>query len=202
MSDRFLDKAYSASDSAEALYDAWAATYDAELGENGYVTPARCAKALAAHSRDLAAPILDFGCGTGLSGLALKLAGFETLDGVDVSADMLKGAAAKDIYRTLSQIAPSTPLTHPKGHYAAITCIGVIGTGAAPVEVFDLVMDGLATGGLTVLSLNDHALAEPRFEAKLASYTDTGRAQLLFQDYGPHIPGINLNANVYVLEKT
>ena len=86
--------------------------------------------------------------------------------------------------------------------FIAITCIGVIGTGAAPVEVFDLVMDGLATGGLTVLSLNDHALAEPRFEAKLASYMSTGRAKLLFQDYGPHIPGINLNANVYVLEKT
>ena len=76
----FLDKVYAARDAASTrdLYDDWAATYDAEIGDNGYATPGRCAEALKQFSQDLSQPVLDFGCGTGLSGLALRLAGCET----------------------------------------------------------------------------------------------------------------------------
>ena len=96
---KFLDKAYKARDAAStrALYDDWAASYEAEVAENGYATPARCAEALKGQTADMSAPILDFGCGTGLSGLALKLAGFETIDGVDLSAEMLEGARSKSV---------------------------------------------------------------------------------------------------------
>ncbi|MGB1179935.1 MAG: methyltransferase type 11, partial [Lentibacter algarum] len=62
MTDRFLDKAYGTIGDTRDLYAAWAKSYDQELGEGGYATPARCAEALAKHSRDLTAPILDFGC--------------------------------------------------------------------------------------------------------------------------------------------
>ena len=84
MTEKFLDKAYQARDAASTrtLYDDWSASYDAEVSENGYATPKRCAEALASFTQDMSAPILDFGCGTGLSGLALKLAGFEVIDGV------------------------------------------------------------------------------------------------------------------------
>ena len=84
MTDKFLDKVYDArtADETRELYDAWSASYEAEVAENGYATPGRCAEALAKHLTDKDAPILDFGCGTGLSGLALKLAGFTTIDGV------------------------------------------------------------------------------------------------------------------------
>jgi len=202
MTDKFLDKAYGTTGDTRDLYSAWAKSYDEELGSNGYATPERCAKALAKHSKDKSAPILDFGCGTGLSGLALKLAGFEVIDGVDVTEDMLKVAAEKQIYRNLTQIEPGKPLPHAPGAYSAITAIGVIGTGAAPVSVFDLIMKGLAKGGLTVVSLNDHALEDPNFEGKLNEYLDCGSARLLHKEYGPHITAINLNSNVYVLEKT
>ncbi|MEL7154480.1 MAG: hypothetical protein AAFN51_11950, partial [Pseudomonadota bacterium] len=65
----FLDKVYDARDASEtrALYDDWAASYDAEVAENGYATPGRCAEALKQHLSDPSASILDFGCGTGLS---------------------------------------------------------------------------------------------------------------------------------------
>ncbi len=201
MTDKFLTKAYETAGDTRDLYAAWAKSYDDELGRNGYVTPERCAKALAKHSKDMHAPILDFGCGTGLSGLALKLAGFDVIDGADVTQDMLDGAKAKQLYRNLSLIEPGADLTHTPGTYAAITAIGVIGTGAAPISVFDIIMKGLAKGGLTVLSFNDHALEDPYYEGKLNEYLDCGAAQLLHKSYGPHIPGINLNSNVYVLEK-
>ena len=203
MTQRFLDKAYSARtpDETRVLYDDWAASYEAEVAENGYATPPRCAAALAERTKDMTAPILDFGCGTGLSGLALKAAGFETIDGVDLSADMLRQAHDKGLYRSLTQIEGGAPLSHAPGTYAAIAAIGVIGAGAAPIEVFDMLMEVLTSGGYLVLSFNDHALEDPANEARLTAWTDRGAAILRFQEYGDHLPGIDLKSNVYVLEK-
>lgn len=198
---KFLSQVYDLAtpEATRTLYDDWSASYDAEIAENGYATPARIAEALARHAPDSTVPILDFGCGTGLSGVALKLAGFTVIDGADLSADMLKGAAEKSVYRELWQVEPGADI--PRG-YAAITATGVIGIGAAPPEVFDTIMAALAPGGLFALSFNDHALAAPEFEGRLRSYTESGGAQLLFQEYGAHLPGIDLKSNVYVVEKT
>jgi predicted TPR repeat methyltransferase len=200
MSNGFLSKAYQSQD-ARQLYDDWAASYDAEVGENGYATPGRCATALRAQMADPTLPILDFGCGTGLSGLALRLAGFTNIDGLDLSAEMLEQAAKKSLYRSLTQVEAGQRLSHTPGTYAAICAIGVIGTGAAPISVFDILMGGLAPGGLLVFSFNDHALRDPVHEAKLQSYLTTDRAQILFQEYGDHLPGQNLNSTVYIIEK-
>ncbi|MEM6342097.1 MAG: methyltransferase domain-containing protein [Pseudomonadota bacterium] len=200
---KFLDKVYDARDGGEtkALYDEWAASYDAEVTENGYVTPDRCARALKAQGADLKAPILDFGCGTGLSGLALRLAGFERIDGVDLSREMLAEAEAKSVYRNLSLItAGDNPVRKP-GTYNAIAAIGVIGAGAAPISVFDTLMKALGPGGKLVFSFNDHALADKANEGRLAEWMDCGAARLLHREYGPHLTKADLNANVYVVEK-
>ncbi|MEP1354923.1 MAG: methyltransferase domain-containing protein [Tateyamaria sp.] len=198
---KFLDKAYTARDAASTrvLYDDWAASYEAEVGEHGYATPGRCADALKHYADDMRAPLLDFGCGTGLSGLALKLAGFETIDGVDLSAEMLEGAHAKGVYRHLDQIEAGAEL--PRKHYALCAAIGVIGAGAAPIEVLHILMRALPRDGKLVFSFNDHALEEPANEAGVAEWTDCGAARMLFKEHGSHLPGIGLKSNVYVLEK-
>jgi len=203
MAQDFLDRVYKArtADETRTLYDDWSATYDAEVTENGYATPPRCAVALA---RFVAsdAPILDFGCGTGLSGLALRGAGFTTIDGVDLSPEMLARARDRGLYRSLRQIAANEPLGVTPGDYAAIAAIGVIGAGAAPIAVFDRLMEALAPGGHLVLSFNDHALADRANEARLADWVSAGRARMAWREYGPHLPARNLNSNVYVLERT
>ena len=67
------------------LYADWAANYDGDLAKAVYCTPSRIAAALIkVTARD--AKVLDFGCGTGLSGKAMQSAGFSNLEGVDVSA--------------------------------------------------------------------------------------------------------------------
>ena len=199
----FLDKAYEARDAASTrdLYDNWAASYDAEVAANGYVTPGRCAEALKSVTRNMRAPILDFGCGTGLSGLALKLAGFDVIDGLDLSADMLEGAAAKRLYRNLEQIEADADLPFAKGTYTNMAAIGVIGAGAAPISVLHVLMRSLNTGGKLVFSFNDHALEDPVNEAGVAEWTDCGAARLVFKDYGPHLPALNMNSTVYIIEK-
>ncbi|WP_371223981.1 class I SAM-dependent DNA methyltransferase [Roseovarius sp. 2305UL8-3] len=203
MSEKFLDRIYqdASPDGGKDLYDVWAATYEAEVAENGYATPGRVAEALRAHVKDPSAPLLDFGCGTGLSGLALQLAGFTTIDGMDPSEEMLVRAREKGLYRSAIQIDPNDPEPIPAGAYSAITCIGVIGTGAAPASTFDLVMKALPKDGLLALSLNDHALAEKIYEAAMCSWLDCGAARLLFKEYGDHLPGQNMKSNVYIIEK-
>lgn len=200
---KFLDAAYgqTSPEGLRAFYDDWAASYDAEVGENGYVTPRRVATAMAAHV-PAATPVLDYGCGTGLSGLALREAGFDSLDGLDPSEEMLAGARAKQIYRHLGVIDPADPSPLPIDTYAAITCIGVISTGAAPPETLHQVMEALQAGGHLGLSFNDHALEDPAYPAALDHWLETGRAQLLFKEHGAHLPGRNLKSTVYIVQKT
>ncbi len=203
MTQQYLNKVYDARDADETrvLYDAWSASYEAEVAKNGYVTPDRCAQALARFTEDQTVPILDFGCGTGLSGLALKMAGFATIDGLDLSPEMLAQAKAKRLYRKLTVIEADAPLPVELADYAAIAAIGVIGAGAAPISVFDDLMTGLRKGGLLVLSLNDHALQDRANEARICEWVDCAAARLHFRESGPHLPGIGLKSNVYVLEK-
>lgn len=201
MAEEFFDKVYGLRNAGETrdFYDRWSQQYDDDLARAGYATPGRTARALADQMQDLTQPILDFGCGTGVSGAALRDAGFTAIDGVDPAANMLDQARAKGHYRNLRVIEPGAAV--PAG-YAAIAAIGVIGCGAAPVSVFDQIMATLAPGGLFALSYNDHALEVPDYEAKLHSYTTTGKARLLVEEYGPHLPKLDINSKVYVLEKT
>ena len=94
-SEGFLGTAYDLETGEQTLdhYQRWAGTYDQEVGVDiGYAQPARCAAAMArvAGSSD---HVLDVGCGTGLSGVALRDAGFTRLDGCDFSPPMLERAA-------------------------------------------------------------------------------------------------------------
>ncbi|OSQ52141.1 class I SAM-dependent DNA methyltransferase [Marivita geojedonensis] len=204
MSKSYLDKVYDVKGAEEtrALYDAWSESYEAEIAENGYATPKRCAEALSAALPDKDAPILDFGCGTGLSGIALRQAGFTCIDGVDLSPDMLAKAKDKSLYRSLTVIDAGDPPPGDAGTYTAITAIGVIGSGAAPLSVLDQLCAALVPGGLVCFSFNDHTLEDPAFENRVTALVADGTLRMINRDYGPHLPARNINSAVYVLEKT
>lgn len=192
-------------DSAEAtqrFYDEWADSYDAEVTQNGYVTPGRCAAALAEFATDQTAPMLDIGCGTGISGGALRSAGFTTIDGCDFSAEMLERAKAKGHYRTLTNTNLEDPFPFEKGVYTNLAAIGVLNPGHAPAQTLDEVLNLLEPDGLFVFSLNDHALADKTYEARINEHLDCANAELLFREYGDHLPNIDLKSSVYVLRKT
>ncbi|ATG43287.1 Methyltransferase domain protein [Phaeobacter piscinae] len=204
MSDKFLDKAYGLETPEATLdhYNQWAASYDAEIADNGYATPGRIAAALAEVQSDMSEPVLDFGCGTGLSGLALRRQGFQTIDGMEPSGEMLEQARAKGAYRHLTQIEVTETQPIAKGAYRLITGCGVLGTGAAPPAVFDMIMHALPQSGLFVFSYNDHALEDPAYTGKLNEWLDCSAARLLSREHGDHLPGIDLKSTVYVIEKS
>lgn len=198
-----LARAYTLNHTAEIkrYYDDWAESYDAELTGSDYRTPQRCAEALARHAADPGAPVLDFACGTGLSGLALHRVGFTAIDGIDLSPGMLDKAGRTGVYRRLMQASGAGPLDMRGKGYAAIVACGAIGTGAAPGENLDGALDSLDPGGLFVVSLNDHALQDPDFAPRLTRAAADGRAELLESEDGPHLPALGLGARVFVLRR-
>lgn len=200
----FLDNAYTVEtpEQTKAFYDGWAATYEAEIKANGYATPTRCAEALAALVPDKTVAVLDLGCGTGLSGEALRAGGFSTIDGTDFSEEMLAHAERKPgLYRALTRGDLTRPLPAEPGQYEHIAAIGVFSPSHAPAAMIDRVLEVLPTGGLFVFSLNDHTLEDPSFEARVAAVAAAGIAEVVYREYGEHLPGHGLKALIYVLRK-
>ena len=185
MAKNYLKDVYvGGTDDSRQLYASWAATYDKEVQENGYVTPQRVANALKEVVRDQSEHILDYGCGTGLSGSALQAVGFENIDGLDVSHEMVILAEKKSIYKDLSVFDPSNEIPVYPDQYKIITAIGVIGAGAAPLSVFDSLFALLPQNGLFAFSFNDHTLNDPNYEKKVEKYLSSGYATILHKSYG------------------
>src|SRR5690606_8065852 len=88
-----------------ALYDRWAATYDAEMAEAGYRHPSVGLALLARHLPRGAGPVLDAGCGTGTLGHWLNILGLGPVEGLDISEGMLAAAARKGGYARLHRLA-------------------------------------------------------------------------------------------------
>lgn len=201
----FLDDVYALEEDADsrAFYDRWADSYDRELADNGYVTPDRCAKALIACGADTSAPVLDVGCGTGLSGEALCAHGFTLIDGCDLSEGMLARAKArKGVYRHLFAADLSDDPAIEPGRYTTLMASGVLAAGHIPATAIDALIALLPKGGLFGFSLNDHTLKDPAWMARVMENIDGGGVRLRFSEHGVHLPGIDLMSTVYVLEKS
>ena len=202
MAKSFLKDVYvGGTDDSRELYASWAATYDKEVQKNGYVTPERVANALKDVVTDQSDFILDYGCGTGLSGSALQAVGFKNIDGLDVSQEMVSLAEKKSIYKNLTVFDPSTKIPVHPDQYKIIAAIGVIGAGAAPLQVFDGLFALLPQNGLFAFSFNDHTLNDPNYEKKVKNYLSNGYATILHKSYGNHLPKANLKSNIYILKK-
>jgi predicted TPR repeat methyltransferase len=84
----------------ETLFDQYAETFDSSLaGRLGYQAPDLLAAAILAERKEFGLAI-DLGCGTGLMGERLR-ACCRRLEGVDISAAMLRKARARNVYDRL-----------------------------------------------------------------------------------------------------
>ena len=182
------------------IYADWAATYDADVTQAGYATPDRIAAALAQFV-DAKTPVLDFGCGTGLSGAALARAGFTTYDGVDISAQMLDIAHGRGGYRQLWQGVPGALQGVTAGDYGAIVAAGVVSLGAAPPGTLTLLLDHLAPDGVLAVSFNDPTLEDGSYDAVLTEEISAHRTEVMFREHGDHLPGKDMGSDVMILRR-
>ena len=113
MAEDYLRRVYDleTQDATDAYYSEWAATYDDEVTRQGYRSPQRCAEALAKFV-PADSPVLDVGCGTGISGAALRTAGFADISGQDINAEMLELAKRSGLYRETWVTDLATPFPH------------------------------------------------------------------------------------------
>ncbi len=107
------------------FYDTWAETYDDHLKEWDYKAPTFAAELLKQYVSPRQA-ILDAGCGTGLTGKALYLAGYENISGIDISATSLNKADQLNVYSSLLPHDLQKPLPFDENNYDALICIGVL----------------------------------------------------------------------------
>jgi len=113
--DDALKRVYAARTPEElsAAYADWAATYDRDTVRDGYHLPFSIAAWVARHVAVDARPILDAGCGSGMSGPVLAALGYSDIEGLDFSADMLRLAATRGAYSKLTQAELGKALLWP-----------------------------------------------------------------------------------------
>ncbi len=136
-------------DAAAELYARWAADYDRDVFERaGVIGTARIAELLARHLPDPDVAVLDLGCGTGEAGVRLRELGVRTIDGVDLSPEMLDVARAKGVYRRLDVVDLTRPDAVPPGSYDATIAAGVFTTGHLGAAVVPALAAITRPGGL------------------------------------------------------
>ncbi|MEL6550294.1 MAG: class I SAM-dependent methyltransferase [Pseudomonadota bacterium] len=128
MADYDLDNAYTIDgpESARDLYGRWAATYDTSFGDGwGYIAPRKIAGIYKALS-DGDEPVLDIGAGTGLVAEHLESL---TVDGIDITQEMLDLAGAKGLYRNRILGNLLEPLAMADGTYGGVISSGTFTHG-------------------------------------------------------------------------
>ena len=105
-----------------------------------------------------AGPILDAGCGTGLSGAYLRALGYKRIEGLDFSKEMLAIATARGSYQTLKLAMLGDELPWSDNHFAAFLSTGVFTEGHAPASGLDELVRITKPGGHAVFTVRDTVL--------------------------------------------
>lgn len=163
-------------DDNRALYRDWAATYEREFTEaRGYVYHLEVARLFAsAAPAPVDGPVLDVGCGTGIVGVALRELGIETIDGIDISPEMLAEAAQKQTYRSLTEADLTRALAIADDTYAGITSVGTFTHGHLGPEPLRELVRVTSPRGLFAIGINAEHYASEGFEALLSELAGTG----------------------------
>ena len=169
----WLKQGSTSSGEVKEVYDNWAGSYDETLESWDYRAPAQAAEMLRA-AMPADSVLLDAGCGTGLTGLALRAAGFVgPIDGIDLSPVSLIQAERHGIYRTLTAVDLQTfPLSIPDDAYDALLCVGVltyIPDGEVVLREFARVV---RSGGQILISQRDDLFRERDYSAMFEKLAD------------------------------
>ena len=172
-----LARVYAAK-SAEELADAyaqWAAGYDRATLSQGYCLPFLIAAWVARFVPKGEGPLLDAGCGTGLTGPALAALGYDAVEGLDFSDEMLRIAASRGSYRRLIRATIGEPLPWAEGHFAAVFSTGVFTEGHAPASGFHELTRIVRPGGHVIATVRESIFASGGFGTVFAELQNAGR---------------------------
>lgn len=192
-----------------SIYDKWAATYNAEVGDQAqeYVAPVLVAQAAIKFSATSGGTrnkvILDAGCGTGLVGEALAIAGTKAIDGLDLSAPMLDVARETGIYRDLDQADMNRPIDKADGTYDIVSCVGTFTLGhVGPDPALRELVRVTKKGGIVVSTILQEIWIPGGFQAEVEKLKAEGRVVVVADELIDYVKGHGDKAVLLILQKT
>lgn len=169
VANRHLAKVYAKSSVEEkrSVYRDWAKSYDQEVETDfGYIGPREAVRAFCDRVPDRNIRLLDAGCGTGLVGRELNLAGYGDIHGVDFSPEMLAEARALGVYASLSEADLTRPLQVEQSFDAAIS-VGLYGFGPPHIAHLGHVVGATKPGALSLLTVNGRGWEQNEWQRSL-----------------------------------
>ncbi|OSQ42236.1 class I SAM-dependent methyltransferase [Thalassospira sp. MCCC 1A01428] len=182
-----VNMTHASPDALAAYYDKWATSYEKDLLAMGYRAPAEAAKLIRQHGIATNNPILDAGCGTGLTGLELSNQGYSHITGIDISPESLKQAKTKGCYQTLKIQNMNQQLDFANDSFAAAQCIGAL-TYVDNIEGLMREFSRLVQAGGIIVFSHRVDLYDGKFANTLQALDDDGTWSLI--DHSPPRPYI------------
>jgi predicted TPR repeat methyltransferase len=139
------------------VFDSYASNFDSHLtGTLRYVGPEVLARMLEALSVGRSERAMDLGCGSGLSGLALRPFANHIV-GVDLSARMLKLAEERDVYDRLYQDEIVAWLERSEGRFGIAMAADVTSYIGDLAPFFHAIANALEDGGLLAMTVHEQS---------------------------------------------
>lgn len=162
-----------------AAYKDWAEDYDQDtVGAMGYVGPHVAATMLDYHLDSKSCRVLDAGCGTGLVGEFLNRMGYQNVDAMDFSRDMLNEAEKKGVYKKVFREDMNQDLDIPDDSYDATICVGTFTYAHVGPHAFDELVRVTRPGGHICFTIRDGAYQEYGYRNKMLEMEACSRWQL------------------------
>jgi SAM-dependent methyltransferase len=139
----------------------------------------------------ISGPVLDIGCGTGLTGLALHALGARVIDGVDLSEVSLAAAQSRGIYRNLQRHNfNESSLPFADDSYIAAECVGVLSYAHDPRSLIVDACRVVQSGGTVVFSQRSDLWAEHNLAGVLDDLCTEGIIlTATWSEPQPYMPG-------------
>ena len=171
-----LGKVYSSTTPEElaAAYAVWSDNYDRETLSLGYCLPFVIAGWVSRYIKPGDGPLLDAGCGTGLTGPYLKALGYGEIHGLDFSPKMIEIARTRKCYQILKPARLGGSLPWEDDTFAAVYSTGVFTEGHAPASSFDDLVRITRKGGFVIVTVRDTVLERDGFAQKFGDLEMSG----------------------------
>ena len=149
-------------------YKQWACDYDRDTCKQmGYVGPETAAKILDRHLDSKRCRVLDAGCGTGLVGEVLNDMGYQNLEAMDYSPDMIREAEKKNVYRRVFQADLNRRLDVADDAYDASICVGTFTYAHVGPDAFEELIRVTRPGGTVCFTIRDGAYEDYGYRPKM-----------------------------------
>lgn len=135
--------------------------------------PAIAAQTLA-YQVDANGIVLDAGCGTGLVGQELGSKCDATIDGIDLSPDMLDQARQKGVYRNLDAADLTTRLDIADDRYDGVISVGVFTSGHVGPSAINEMIRVVKPGAPAILTVHENVWEKDGYQAHLDQMEKTG----------------------------